>query len=130
MLDMTTFNLFEKNSTKKCVKHILEDIEANAHMNDEHRFNLRLVLNELIINGFEHGGACTNSPLIVAYQLDDSEKMLEITVDDGGKGFDYNTIKDSNQLAFRGRGLLLVNALCEKIDYNQNGSKITVELAI
>jgi len=131
MFDMTTYNLFEQNSMRECVRHILEDVESGVHMNDERKFNLRLVLNELIINGFEHGGATANSPLVIAYQLSSQGDVIELTVDDGGGGYDYSIIKsEEHNLTERGRGLMLVKALCEKIDYNQDGSRIMVELAV
>lgn len=58
----------------------------------------------------------------------DEGNRLELTVSDSGFGFDYeqveSTLNDSQPL-LAGRGIKLVESLCEKLDYSDGGRTVT-----
>ncbi|MFD5407543.1 ATP-binding protein [Streptomyces griseorubiginosus] len=74
-----------------------------------------LVVSELVSNAFGHGRA----PVRLSLALEDrgTGQVLRIQVTDTGSGFDPELVKarwrhPSFRLGTRGRGLLLVDALC------------------
>lgn len=53
--------------------------------------------------------------------------VLRLTMIDSGEGFDFKVQSAENTPSFYGRGLLLLSTLCHKIDYFDNGNKISIE---
>ena len=56
----------------------------------------------------------------------DGGGYIVIAVEDSGRGFDYNAVlqrQDAGQL-FSGRGILLVQSLCEHLSYRPPGNKV------
>lgn len=53
---------------------------------------------------------------------------LVVTVEDSGEGFDYQEIKGSGENPYSGRGLNLVNSLCNKFNFLGKGNKVQAEL--
>lgn len=114
------YNISEMNSM---IKTIIADINDCTYLDEASAFNVRLILSELITNGFKHGGACRERPFEVWL---DARKgnLLRFVVDDGGPGFRREPKVCANVLAESGRGLTLVNELVESIDYQENSGKI------
>jgi two-component system, HptB-dependent secretion and biofilm response regulator len=61
---------------------------------------------------------------------DEARAVLDITVQDSGPGFDYsprlldrNALAEANEHTY-GRGIALVNSLCEQIVYSGTGNKV------
>jgi len=106
-------------------------------LSDDDEYEFRLVLNELICNGVFHGNkGCSNKKVKVRIEEVDSV-TLDIWVKDEGGGFDYNKVfknyynrKPYFLLAESGRGLLLVKAMCNNIQFNNNGSLIRIRKSI
>ncbi len=90
-------------------------------INDEDVFfDLRLILNELLINGFEHGNKC-DCEKAVNLDLKINTKDIEIVVEDEGEGFCYQKeMIDSLDLATDGRGLILVMSLSDCLEIRDN----------
>ena len=83
-------------------------------------FDIKLILNELIVNGALHGNEC-NSTKCVSLQLDLIDNKLIIIVEDEGTGinFDLNSY-DPTDLKSWGRGLVLVNGLSDEFHVDKN----------
>lgn len=83
-------------------------------------FDIRLILNELVINGVLHGNDCISSRC-VKLSLEVNENKVTIEVEDEGKGidFDFKTY-DPTQLNCSGRGLVLVNGLSDEFYIQRN----------
>ncbi len=117
------------NEMMNCIR------EWNPLEEDEY-YEFRLILNELISNGILHGnkGFC-NKKVNVAIEEVDSN-TLDIFIKDEGQGFDYKQVcknkpeSDGFKLSERGRGLMLVNALCNKMQFNENGNQIKITKSI
>lgn len=117
------------NEMMTCIK------EWNPLDEDEY-YEFRLVLNELISNGILHGnkGLCDKKVKVVIEEVNPT--TLDIFIKDEGEGFDYRDIcrdytkEQPMQLSEGGRGLMLVNALCSKIQFNEDGNQIKITKSI
>lgn len=83
-------------------------------------FDIRVILNELIVNGALHGNECMSSKT-VNLTLRMNEDKLMIEVEDEGRGINYN-LKEYNpsDLKSWGRGLVLVNGLSDEFYVDRN----------
>lgn len=83
-------------------------------------FEIRVILNELIVNGALHGNECMPFKT-VSLTLRMSEDKLMIEVEDEGRGINYN-LKEYNpsDLKSWGRGLVLVNGLSDEFYVDRN----------
>lgn len=118
------------------IDEMMSCIEAWNSLDDNCNYEFRLILNELISNGILHGNkGFSKKKVSVAIKEVDST-TLEIFIKDEGQGFDYKKVCreyydcDTFELSEGGRGLMLVNALCNKIQFNENGSQIKITKSI
>ncbi|MBM7581973.1 serine/threonine-protein kinase RsbW [Caldicoprobacter guelmensis] len=118
------------------VKEIMECIEAWHHLEEEEDYEFRLIINELIVNGIVHGNKCYEDKIltVIVHALDDT--TVSICIRDQGKGFNYKKIErgifpcDSFLFLERGRGLKIVQSICDDIKFSKNGSWISVKKSI
>ena len=117
---------------KRVVSGVLKGITKHRPLNDECSFNVSLVINELLVNCFEHAKPSKQSPVI--FKAGIKNGTLVITVTDRGAGFEYEktcaSVTADSLLRERGRGLTLVRALCQEICYNSVGNSVEVKIAI
>ena len=74
--------------------------------NKEIIFDIKLILNELVINGAIHGNSCINSKC-VSLSLELVNDKMTIEVKDEGQGIDYDVSGyDPTDLLYGGRGLV------------------------
>jgi len=105
---------------------ILEKLKALDYNSDE-IFGIHLSLEEALINAVKHGNA--NQPdkkVMVEYSATDQK--FEITIEDQGPGFVPVEVPDprekNNLYKSSGRGLLLMRAYMDKVEFNEKGNLI------
>ncbi len=83
-------------------------------------FDIRLIINELIINGVFHGNHCLDTKC-VNLEISILNKKITIDVRDEGAGIDFD-LKSYNplDLSFGGRGLILVEGLSDELIIKEN----------
>lgn len=118
---------------KPSVKSVLDCVEQQKTLSDERKYEIELVLNELLVNCFRHASPSMELPVELAADVDDGR--LFICVTDCGEGFEYKKDFDESSdiktlYRERGRGLMLVKAFCEEIRYNLKGNSVEVEIAL
>ena len=117
---------------KRVVSGVLNGISKHRPLNDECRFNISLVINELLVNSFEHTKPSKKAPVV--FKAGIKNGLLIISITDSGSGFEYEkacpSITSESLLKERGRGLTLVRALCQEICYNSIGNSVEVKIAI
>jgi anti-sigma regulatory factor (Ser/Thr protein kinase) len=130
MKDYTEKNVLTViDDIKPSVKSVLNCVEQQRALSDERKYEIELVLNELLVNCFRHAKPSAELPVELAAGVDDGK--LFICVTDCGEGFEYK--KDFDEASLyreRGRGLMLVKAFCEEIRYNLKGNSVEVEIAL
>lgn len=134
MKDYTEKNVLTViDDIKPSVKKVLSCVEKCKDLNEERRYEIELVLNELLVNSFRHAKPSEGEPVVLAAEVENGKLFISVT--DGGGGFEYkicdNVLEDSAALyRERGRGLMLVRAFCEEIRYNLKGNSVEVEIAL
>ena len=116
---------------KRVAADVLASVEKRAALTDERRYDITLVINELLVNSFEHARPTEQCPVVFRAGVGDGQ--LRIGVTDGGCGLAYEMITngvDDMLYRERGRGLKLVRALCQEIRYNGCGNSVEVKMAL
>ncbi|SCG82121.1 anti-sigma B factor [Proteiniborus sp. DW1] len=83
-------------------------------------FDIRLILNELVVNSALHGNNC-DSDKFIKLLLEIRDKRIRIEVVDEGCGFIYDK-NDYNPLELKccGRGLVIVDGLSDEFYVDKN----------
>lgn len=107
---------------KKFVESILEKLDDMID-NKDTIFDVRLIINELIINGIFHGNKYEESKE-VKIGIEIKNDKIVILVEDEGEGIECN-IESYNpmELKCRGRGLVLVEGLSDELILDKNQIK-------
>lgn len=109
--DLDMIRNFVDDVLKK-LNHIIE--------NSDIMFDIRLILNELVINGVLHGNDCISSKS-VKLSLEVNKNRITIQVEDEGEGIDYDLKSyDPSDLKGCGRGLVIVNGLSDEFYIQKN----------
>lgn len=92
-------------------------------------FNVRLALEEAIVNGIRHGHKCSSGQAVaVSYSI--TAQHILIRVQDEGAGFDPYEIPDpiapENLDRDAGRGIYLMKATMTWVKYNAQGNCVTL----
>jgi len=93
--------------------------------------DISIALTELVNNAIHHGNDNdVNKTVTVSFKVD--EKKLSISISDEGQGFSPKDISDpvhpDNLMADNGRGIYLVKALMDAVDYkiSETGTQVTI----
>lgn len=93
-------------------------------------FALRLSLEEAITNAIRHGNGNDLSKLVTVI-ADVSDIKIRVEVSDQGEGFIPEAVPDPTADEFIerpcGRGLMLMKAYLDYVEYSDGGRKITME---
>lgn len=100
-------------------------------------FELKVIINELLLNAVKHGNKEDNNKLVrIAAGIEKGDCAF-IDIQDDGEGYDYECLIDkaerlcseSNILNLKetGRGLLIIKNLCDNIQFNEKGNRVIVE---
>ena len=104
---------------KKFIDKTIKNLEVYIDDGDV-MFDVKLILNELIVNGALHGNDSMMTKC-VSLTLEMIDDKLRIEVEDEGKGIDYDFCSyDPKDLKTCGRGLVLVNGLSDEFHVENN----------
>ena len=94
----------------------------------EDKFNLVLILKEILTNSIEHGNKLDESKSVFV-KISDLDKGIKVSVRDEGSGFDIaKTFARQKKDLFseRGRGLVIIYEYADKVEFNDAGNEISV----
>lgn len=104
---------------KNFIDEILNKLDKTIDDNDA-LFDVRLILNELVINGILHGNESMDTKC-VDLNLEVRDKKIKIEVKDEGVGIDFDFESyNPEELKFGGRGLVLVRGLSDELYIDKN----------
>jgi anti-anti-sigma factor len=95
--------------------------------------NIKLTLRELLINAVEHGNRKIPARVVKCSLERLPKSLFRITVEDEGEGFDYKNIDlslPSDPLRVRNRGLPLVYAASDVLEFGGTGNRITAYVSL
>lgn len=105
------------------IKNFLDEIINKLNEiidNRDTMFDVKLILNELVINGVFHGNECEDTKCVNLSLLVKDGRII-IQVEDEGRGINYDFSNyDPMDLKSSGRGLVLVKGLTDELIVNQN----------
>ena len=114
----------------KIIKSDLNDIDdavsfvlnklSSVVRDEELMFNIRIVINEIVINSYEHGNKC-NREKGINLKVCVNKDWIHINVKYEGDGINYifNENGDIN-MTTSGRGLRIVKHLVDELEINNN----------
>lgn len=128
--------LTEIEDIKIAVDGVLGELDRVYKLGEARKYEIRLVMNELLVNCFDH--AQTGGKQMVVLKVSVMDGHLSIRIKDNGEGFAYdatphnlNRVVDEDLLYNeRGRGLMLVRAFCQDIEYFGNGNSVEVKIGL
>ena len=113
------------NEVESFVKQFARDLEINENIFP----NILISVTEAVNNAIIHGNQRNINKEVKIY-LEESETTLTIIVSDQGSGFNPSNVSDptleENIDKLGGRGVFLIQQLCDKVFFKNNGR--TVEM--
>lgn len=114
------------------VTDILNFIEqTNGQLDSCIEFELKVILNELMINAIKHGNNCDPLKKVKTSVKITKGKYMVVLIEDEGEGYDYKlkcnktNVSDAFlEMKETGRGLFIVSNLCDRIKFNKKGNKV------
>ena len=111
-------------------------ISVSVHcVSDQILFEIKVVLNELIVNALCHGNNYELNKLTNVTLKLVNNRYLYISVKDDGCGFKQelkvSSLQDyveatNKSLCEHGRGLIIVERLCDRVKLNRCGNKVSI----
>jgi len=93
----------------------------------EDAFNIRLCLEEALVNAMKHGNKL-NPDLPVEVTVEAEKDSVSFSVHDAGAGFDFQNLADptigDNLKKMTGRGVFLIKKLMDRVEFSDNGRTI------
>ncbi len=110
----------------KLCREIVEQIDTNS-FSQKDIFNIKLAIEEAMINAVEHGNQLdTKKNITIDYSI--TSETFEISITDDGEGFQPNMVpdprEDENIHRVTGRGIVLMKALMDSVEYNERGNSV------
>lgn len=109
------------------VSRVLELIHKQVPLTGKDRFEVKLIVNELLANGFFHGNKGDVSKGLTLTVILSDNNLMTVEVQDQGAGFDYTSTHAARGDEEHGRGLMLIQALSDKVFFKKKGSCIAVQ---
>lgn len=111
---------------QKACRDLLEYAEAHG-FDDDAIFGIHLALEEALVNAFKHGNQSNPEKIVFVECLITPEKF-DVSITDQGEGFVPDDLPDprcnGNLYKCSGRGVLLINAYMDVVEYNERGNSI------
>jgi len=122
---------------RKDINNMINDLSSCCKaFNESTLFELKVVLNELILNAVYHGNKCDITKKVkVTTGISDNTNIF-IVIEDEGCGYDLSEWRKNfstqdnlvciDEMKENGRGLDIVEKLCDIIRFNEKGNKVVV----
>jgi len=109
------------------VQRLIRDEVEKAGFDDDSQFAIKLALEEAIINAIKHGNKLDRTKQVhVEWKV--TPQVAEITIEDEGPGFNRDSVpdptKETNLEKLTGRGLLLIEAYMNSVEYTKGGRRV------
>jgi serine/threonine-protein kinase RsbW len=112
---------------------------GNHHINIDEcaLFELRVILNELILNAIRHGNRGNREKNVRITAGIVECRRIFLIIEDEGDGYENTCLQkdecctglenmDIGSVKETGRGILIVTCLCDSIRYNKKGNKVVI----
>ena len=111
------------------VEKLIDKVCSNIGVNEESYGNVLIAVTEAVNNAIQHGNK-QNGNLKIDVSVLDSTQNICFSVKDEGPGFDFNNLPDptspDNILKENGRGIFLMKNLADKVEFTDEGNKVSL----
>jgi serine/threonine-protein kinase RsbW len=125
-----TIVVSSKIENLRTVEKFIDEISAECKLNSELYGNLLIATLEGANNAIVHGNKLKEE-LQVTLSARCDNKVLYISIEDKGPGFDYKNIPDptapENIENVSGRGVFLMTKLSDNLSFRNNGSYVEMQ---
>ncbi|MGB0881413.1 MAG: ATP-binding protein [Vicingaceae bacterium] len=115
------------------IEHFVDAVCEQCKIDEGCYGNILIALTEAVNNAITHGNGLDPAKK-VKLNMSTKTNQVEFVVQDEGAGFDYKEVPDptlpQNLEKLRGRGIFLMKALADEIDFEDNGRKIKLKFSI
>ena len=115
------------------VETYVNQIANRYKLSQEKHANLMISLTEAVTNAIIHGNKQDRSKT-VSIKLAQTKNGLAVRVSDQGRGFNYDSLPDPTSperlLECGGRGVFLMNQLCDKMRFINGGSTVEMQFKL
>jgi len=125
-IESKTFSIEIDSDTKflSQVEKLSEQVASYAQMDESDSDDLGIVTTELVNNAIYHGNKSDPTKKVQVF-FSVNSKRIELRIKDQGNGFNPDALKDplapENILSESGRGIFLIRALMDSLDFNFDG---------
>lgn len=114
---------------QKISAQVLQLLTGQFSVSETFSFDLRLCLEEALINAMKHGNKLRKDTF-VTLDVDADADRVSLVVRDQGAGFSMQNIadctKEENLFKNCGRGVYLIKHLMDEVRYNDVGNELTM----
>ncbi|NME69377.1 ATP-binding protein [Flammeovirga aprica JL-4] len=117
----------------RIAESFIDQARDEFNFNDDIYGNIMIAVTESVNNAIIHGNR-NEKEKNVHLELNVSDKEISFTVEDEGKGFDYDSLPDptapENLDKPGGRGIFLIKHLADEVEFSNEGKAITLRFYI
>lgn len=125
-----TWEIPSDTSAGQEIQETIIQLLEQREFTDRDVFGMRLALEEGIVNAIKHGNRMDREKFVRIYCLVDEVKA-RVVIEDEGSGFTPDEVPDptaeENLEKPCGRGIMLMKAFMNVIEYNERGNVLTLE---
>jgi len=115
------------------IERFIDDVCDQYKLGGDQYGNILIALTEAVNNAITHGNKLDPNKK-VRLNMATTSKDVEFIIEDEGVGFDYNNVPDPtlprNLEELSGRGIFLMKALADNVDFEENGRIIKLKFSI
>lgn len=129
------------NNVGIVVKDLIHSLQnCYGDVNDCTLFELKVILNEILINAVRHGNREDEKKFVKVNAGVSGHDIMFIIVEDEGGGYDFSDAcrcrkpccetADPLEMSENGRGIMIIRSLCDNVKVNAKGNKIVIAKSI
>lgn len=115
------------------VEALIDKVCEDLNLNEDNYGNILIAVTEAVNNAIVHGNGSVEEKLVKVNVNQDSKGVV-FSVEDQGLGFDFENLPDptapENLEKPDGRGIFLMKNLSDAVEFDNNGSKVSITFAM
>lgn len=133
-MDQLTIKIPSLPENIRIVESFIDNANALFNFNEDLYGNIMVSVTEAVNNAILHGNGSDNKKDVTLSLLLEEDKSLKFIIEDEGNGFDHNNLPDptspENLEKDGGRGIFLMTALCDEVNFEENGKIVELTFNI
>lgn len=128
-----TISITSKAENIVKVEEMIDAVCSDFKINEDYYGNILVALTEAVNNAIYHGNQ-SNPQKHIEISFKASPDLVSFVIKDEGAGFGFSNLADptdpENIEKPNGRGVFLMRNLADKVSFEENGSKVTLDFNI